>query len=770
MSFDFLDALGAIMSLNGKVPARRALSLALAVLLSFAAVPAALGSAEADEGASVATAAAASGYDYTRQTTGAGLGLSVSWNEPMCDEPMVFHLEGKNGSGDYRYYLNGVYVDDPGYMTEDCRVVDPSRTGGFGESKDIPFTFYASGTYDFTFYVMDMGNNATKRLKVRVVVSDPQYPSIGTIADSVAAECIAVGNETDFEKALWLHDWVIDNCDYDNSLVYCGAEGALARGAGTCESYHRAYVMLLNRVGIATKRIEGNGHVWTGVQMDGKWYQVDATWDDGAQTRGYPDASHLYFGMDDHIAGLVHSDYQKVDPQIGCDSLDLNYFIKTREIDEWSEPYVAPILEKLEAGEESFGVDIEHDFWPEGYLNPFYNVIAYDLSQREWVLNGGASVADVAVSYDAKRLSVSLVGERGIDPSAPLGVIAEEPKVNGSLVFNGGRQAGLSAPDGAPYVLSGELWAVDAGSYVAKATPKCGYAWDTSGDVSPREYHWAIEKQTLSNGELLVLGVLGEYVETGSPIIPPVTIKCGTRTLSEGGDYTLMGATNTLPGMATVTIAGVGNYRGTGGFAFLIAKKPADPVGPTVPEAPSSPNPPAAPGGSGSSSAGATRPSSGSSGTSGSITGSSSGSSAARPAGVWKKSGGRWWYRHHNGSYTRNGWELIGGKWYHFDRSGWMQTGWLKTGGKWYYLSGSGAMKTGWVKLGGTWYYLKGSGAMATGWYKVGSSWYWSNSSGAMAASRWVGNYYLRGSGAMATSTWIGKYHVNASGKWDKTR
>ncbi len=25
---------------------------------------------------------------------------------------------------------------------------------------------------------------------------------------------------------------------------------------------------------------------------------------------------------------------------------------------------------------------------------------------------------------------------------------------------------------------------------------------------------------------------------------------------------------------------------------------------------------------------------------------------------------GRWWYRHNNGTYTKNGWEYINGKWY----------------------------------------------------------------------------------------------------------
>ena len=97
----------------------------------------------------------------------------------------------------------------------------------------------------------------------------------------------------------------------------------------------------------------------------------------------------------------------------------------------------------------------------------------------------------------------------------------------------------------------------------------------------------------------------------------------------------------------------------------------------------------------------------------------------AASKGSWIQSSGRWWYRHNNGSYTTNGWELIDSTWYYFDSSGWMQTGWVKTGGSWYYLNSSGAMQTGWVKTGGLWYYLNSSGAMQTGWFSVLGKWYY---------------------------------------------
>ena len=51
-------------------------------------------------------------------------------------------------------------------------------------------------------------------------------------------------------------------------------------------------------------------------------------------------------------------------------------------------------------------------------------------------------------------------------------------------------------------------------------------------------------------------------------------------------------------------------------------------------------------------------------------------SRATTKPGKWiKASDGRWWYKHNDGTYTKNGWEYIDGKWYYFDSNGWMKTG-----------------------------------------------------------------------------------------------
>ena len=80
--------------------------------------------------------------------------------------------------------------------------------------------------------------------------------------------------------ALWLHDWTLDQLEYDHSLNWCSAESGLTRHQGTCESYQRIYSKLLDAVGITNGRITGNGHTWNAVKIDGKWCQMDLTWDD----------------------------------------------------------------------------------------------------------------------------------------------------------------------------------------------------------------------------------------------------------------------------------------------------------------------------------------------------------------------------------------------------------------------------------------------------------------------------------------------------------
>ena len=133
-----------------------------------------------------------------------------------------------------------------------------------------------------------------------LTIDDPAYPTIEAIADEVVSRCRAEASD-DYELALALHDWLIDHTTYDDSLMYCHPEGALARGLSICDSYQLAYAMLLDRAGIRNARIEaivpGGGHTWNVGELGGDWYHIDPTWDDGSDR-------HLYFGVTDELIAL----------------------------------------------------------------------------------------------------------------------------------------------------------------------------------------------------------------------------------------------------------------------------------------------------------------------------------------------------------------------------------------------------------------------------------------------------------------------------------
>lgn len=87
----------------------------------------------------------------------------------------------------------------------------------------------------------------------------------------------------------------------------------------------------------------------------------------------------------------------------------------------------------------------------------------------------------------------------------------------------------------------------------------------------------------------------------------------------------------------------------------------------------------------------------------------------------WRMSDGRWWYRHSDGSCTKDAWEKIDGKWYFFDEEGWLESGWLHWRGQWYWLHdqhdghfGEMAESTC-VEVDGKWYAFGPTGAMLVG-------------------------------------------------------
>lgn len=336
---------------------------------------------------------AAANYQHSTTAQSGDITLTVQWNDPRLGQETTFHVTATGGSGAYQFRMDAPTYMDPDGSSES--VADPSRNQwqqytGECTSHDYQFEMTASGTYYLRFYLMDKAAGVYYlRSNVFASANDDAYPAVSAIVKSAVDKCSADTDGSDYARALWLHDWTLDQLEYDHSLNWCSAESGLTRHQGTCESYQRIYSKLLDAAGIANGRITGNGHTWNAVKIDGKWCQMDLTWDDTSDNwYGDLDQRHLYFGLTDELMAIAHSDhtanYQKDDYAYRSTDLSNNYFVRNDKADEWAEKYADRIQQHLDAKEESFSIDADNQSFPPSISGIQNGIVAHAMNQREW--------------------------------------------------------------------------------------------------------------------------------------------------------------------------------------------------------------------------------------------------------------------------------------------------------------------------------------------------------------------------------------------------
>ncbi len=360
-----------------------------------------------DTGSQGSTTTRTHTYDNSATATSNGITFKVEWDDATTKgKATTFHVTQTGGSSTAQ-----VRMDVPQYWDNDSQesVCDPSRDawGSYatiGDGYDYTFEFTASGTYRCLFYFMDSENNIYYlRTTANVTVNDTNRPSVTQIVNNAVAQAKKETDGSDYNMALWLHDWTLDQLEYDYDLNWCSAESGLTRGKGTCESYQRIYAKLLNAADISNGRVEGNGHTWNAVKIDGKWCQMDLTWDDSSDN-WYDDFDqrHIYFGLTDELMAIAHSDhaatYQTDGYAYRSTDLSNNYFVRNGKADEWADAYTERIQQHLNTKETSFSIDADNATYPPGICGIQNGIIADRMNQRNWTASDGAEATLTATS------------------------------------------------------------------------------------------------------------------------------------------------------------------------------------------------------------------------------------------------------------------------------------------------------------------------------------------------------------------------------------
>lgn len=223
-----------------------------------------------------------------------------------------------------------------------------------------PEIFYIEGSYSYckgSDYILSVV------LHRNTCFTDEDIEIYNAAVDKAYIEAMkTVDNSSDdLDKLLGIHNYIINNCEYDKitaakelpaqeykanypkaySSVH-SAFGMFVNGVAVCQGYAQAYSALCKKAGIECEYVVSApmNHAWNMVRLGGKYYHIDATWDDPTWNRvGL--VGHNYFLIDDAtmIYDKNHHDWVTQDNHVADTTKYINYY--------WvSEKVSSPIIKK----------------------------------------------------------------------------------------------------------------------------------------------------------------------------------------------------------------------------------------------------------------------------------------------------------------------------------------------------------------------------------------------------------------------------------------
>ncbi|MBO9598595.1 MAG: hypothetical protein J7559_12365 [Cohnella sp.] len=147
-------------------------------------------------------------------------------------------------------------------------------------------------------------SKGTAVYKVDYLETKKQTDYVKAEAKKIVAKLIT-DKMSDIQKEKLLHDYIASQVTYDKSLRKYTAYEALTTGEAVCQGYALLTYRLMQEAGIPVHIVSGTVstglHAWNKVKLDGKWYNVDTTWDSQKQV------VYSYFNVTDAALKRDHS-------------------------------------------------------------------------------------------------------------------------------------------------------------------------------------------------------------------------------------------------------------------------------------------------------------------------------------------------------------------------------------------------------------------------------------------------------------------------------
>jgi Uncharacterized protein involved in cytokinesis, contains TGc (transglutaminase/protease-like) domain len=182
-------------------------------------------------------------------------------------------------------------------------------------SKDADYLRLTVNSWGESWKWSSLGGTATLTFTAKYETTLEQEKQLDAKIKSVLTK-LKIGKASDYKKVKAIHDYIIKKVSYDQTYSKHSAYNALIDLSAVCEGYTAVAYRMFTDAGIECKVItgvaDGGAHSWNIVKVNGKWYNIDLTWDDPITNTGEQVLRYDYFlkntkEFGDHTRDLEYS-------------------------------------------------------------------------------------------------------------------------------------------------------------------------------------------------------------------------------------------------------------------------------------------------------------------------------------------------------------------------------------------------------------------------------------------------------------------------------
>lgn len=191
--------------------------------------------------------------------------------------------------------------------------VDASLTSIFGITRDVGtqlksdqgnlFTigrysqnpdYFKNSTYMVVSKDMGYGLTTNDLIVVTTNSDEGNFEKLQSVYSAAQELKQLTADMCDQDKVKYIHDYICEGMEYDNSLENRSLAEAFCDGLGICNDYVGLFYLfgtycglnVENELGYVNEPVQAY-HAWNKVEIDGEWKMLDLTWDDTTGTKDY---------------------------------------------------------------------------------------------------------------------------------------------------------------------------------------------------------------------------------------------------------------------------------------------------------------------------------------------------------------------------------------------------------------------------------------------------------------------------------------------------